>query len=387
MSYDLSLKEEMLKSHTWDVYSLKNYLQNKNLLNTIAGNHLGKTFEIIEELIIKYLNESQRNEEKNKEIEELKTRLQQVKQEIEDAKKSEAPVATQIQPVIQFVPYTNSQPGINIKSEIILTAGPRKDTTGNDTELGEDVAGLVSLQEETFFWLLDGTSDSAAITGNDGDNGHEASHIFSSRLLAQSVGHYIQKHIHRCFNGQIPLEQLLQEANEHISNEWVKRINNELPEKKGSILQMIHKGFQLICSTTVIMGRLLNNGHLYALRTGDSKIFPFKQVNGQTVLDREFKFTADPKEEHDRIAFRLAYDETTTSFVIDRNKPRWRTETAEDIHIAFAFSDGIGRITEAQLASNNPGIVEAIRQNMGRIPQKTFDDKSLIILERVSSNH
>jgi len=158
-----------------------------------------------------------------------------------------------------------------------------------------------------------------------------------------------------------------------------------LPEKKESILQLISKGYKLLCSTTVIMGRLLNNGHLYALRSGDSKIFPFKQEYGQIVLDSKFKLATDPKDDYDRIAFRLDYNESTASFIIKRNTPRWLSETSEDVQIAFAFSDGIGRITEAQLASKNPGIVEVIRQNIGRIPQKTFDDKSLIILERVSS--
>lgn len=386
MSDELSLKDQMLENHTRDIGKLMNFLESKNLMTSIAGYHLGNTYKIIEELISQYLNESQSNEEKTKEIIDLRARMQQITKETEEAKKRSIPVAAPVQPEIKFVPYTNIQPGISIKSEIILSAGPRKDTAGNDTELGEDVAGVVSLPEETFFWLLDGTSDSAAITGTSPENGHKTSHIFSSRLLAQSIGHYIQKNIYRCFSKQIPLEHLLNEACENVSNEWQIRIK-ELPDtKKESMLQTIRKGYKLLCSTTVIMGRLLNDGHLYALRTGDSKIFPFKQVNEETVLDREFELTADPKEDHDRIAFRLDYDEPTKDFVIKKNIPRWITRTSSDIDIAFAFSDGIGRITEAQLASNKKGIIDGIRQNLGRIPQKTFDDKSLIILERVSSN-
>jgi len=386
MSDHLSLKRQMHENYTRDVEELKKFLISNDLLTEHAVFHLGNTSNTIKELINNYLDESQTNEEKNKEIDALRTSLQQAKQESEEAKKSSLPAAGSIQPSIKFVPVSDHRPGISIKSEIMLTAGPRKEISGNDTELGEDVAGIVSFSEESLFWLLDGTSDSAAITGKDQENGYEVSHIFSSRLLAQNLGHYIQKNIHRCFREQIPLEDLLNNGCNYLKSEWEKRINSELQEKKESILQQISRGHKILCSTTVIMGRLLNNGHLYALRSGDSKIFPFIQVNEQMELDKKFKLAADPKEDYDRIAFRPDYNQSTAAFVIKKNTPRWLTETSEDVQIVFAFSDGIGRITEAQLASNNPGIVEVIRQNIGRIPQKTFDDKSLIILERVSSN-
>lgn len=385
MSYDLSLKDQMLESHTREVEELRKFLLSNNLL-TPTETHLNEIFKSIEGLITKYLAEDKSNQEKNKEIEALRTSLQQVKQESEEAKKSSLPAASSIQLLSQFVPYSNREPGISIKSEIMLTAGPRKEISGNDTELGEDVAGIVSFSEETFFWLLDGTSDSAAITGKDQKNSYEVSHIFSSRLLAQNLGHYIQKNIQRCFREQIPLEDLLNDGCNYLKSEWEKRINSELQEKKESILQQIGRGHKILCSTTVLMGRLLNNGHLYALRSGDSKIFLFKQVNEQIEFDKQFRLSAEPKYDYDRIFFQLDYDESTAAFVINKNAPRWLTETSADVQSVFAFSDGIGRITEAQLASRNPGIVEVIRQNIGRIPQKTFDDKSLIILERVSSN-
>jgi hypothetical protein len=79
----------------------------------------------------------------------------------------------------------------------------------------------------------------------------------------------------------------------------------------------------------------------------------------------------------------LDYEETTGQFSIRTNTPRTLTETLKEVSCLFVFSDGIGRVTEAQLASNHPGVVEAIRQNVARIPQKTYDDKTLIILERI----
>ncbi|MEO5891041.1 MAG: hypothetical protein ABIQ31_12350 [Ferruginibacter sp.] len=275
-----------------------------------------------------------------------------------------------------------------IKTEIILSAGPRKDTGNNDTELGEDIAGSVSLPGKTYFWILDGTSESFLIKGSDTkqeESGYEESHIFSSRLLAQSIGHFIQKNIYNYDPAEMPLDKLLTAAGKYVAEEWEKRLNNEPAEKKEAILEAIGKGFKPLCSTTAIVGCFYDDGHLFALRTGDSKIFPFKKSGSELTLFKNFKFTADPTGENDRIAFRLDYDEPSKAFIIKHNTPKWLTQSAGEIQSVFAFTDGIGRITEAQLSSDNPGIVEMIRQNIARIPQKTHDDKTLIILERINN--
>lgn len=333
-------------------------------------------------------NENTRSQAMNAEIDSLKNRLRETVKE--DTVLQNPPAQTQTPASsVQFIPYVTTTPKSFIKSEIILSAGPRKDNGNNDTELGEDVAGAVSFPNQTFFWILDGTSDSAAIKSlgvEDNTMRHEEVHIFSSRLLAQNIGYYIQKNIRQCLEDKLELNELMTRAIAHVSAEWEKRLNNELPEKKGSILQLIRKGFKPLCSTTVIMGRLLDDGNLYALRTGDSKLFPFKKANGQLTLDKTFKFTADPTDEYDRIAFRLDVDEASQSFIIKQNIPKWLTQSTDNVDYVFAFTDGIGRVTEAQLASDNPGIVEMIRQNIARIPQKTYDDKTLVILERVIMN-
>lgn len=267
-----------------------------------------------------------------------------------------------------------SMPGVYIKAEITLSAGPRKDSRGQDTELGEDVAGTLSLPGQTFFWLLDGTSDSAAIQ-------EEGAHIFSSRLLAQNIGYFIQRNIYRYSES---LEQLVADAADAIRQEWIKRINQATPDKKAAIVRLFEQGFRPLCSTTLLVGKFLDSGRLEALRIGDSKLFPFlRGGGGELEMAREYPFGKDPTNESDRIAFMLDYSKEDGQFSIRCNTPRNLLAGCDGVVSVFVFSDGIGRVTEMQLASNNPGIVEMIRHNIGHIPQKTYDDKSLIVLERI----
>jgi hypothetical protein len=344
-------QEETLRHYTAQLDALYDYLVGKGILTTgkttIRDIWVEQKFSSIkakmEELVDKYLQEEDRNQ--------LAGTAQQ--------------------------PAVDHTPDAYIKAEIMLSAGPRKDAGNQDTELGEDVAGVVCLPGQTLFWLLDGTSDNTEIR-------EEESHIFSSRLLAQNIGHYIQKNIAHYFAEDLALTTMLEQAAAQIVQDWTVRINQATPEKKAAIVRLLGQGFKPICSTTLLLGRLLTDGHLYALRTGDSKLFPFTRTpSGQLMLAGEFRLSRDPTTESDRIVFRLDYEEATGQFSIRTNTPRTLTETLKEVSCLFVFSDGIGRVTEAQLASNHPGVVEAIRQNVARIPQKTYDDKTLIILERI----
>ncbi|MBO9201030.1 MULTISPECIES: hypothetical protein [Niastella] len=394
MSGNVIRSQTTIDEYTGHLNKLKNMLIKRGLLTDSAVRHPGDIYKKIGDLIDQYTTEEHRNKEVNQAIEEVRKKLKEVQIEKDTVLAENRELQKRLvqngqsQPIKEiFVPYVISNNAAFIKSEIILSAGPRKDSQNHDTELGEDIAGSFSLPGQTFFWLLDGTSDSAAIKGlevTSNDNRHEEYHIFSSRMLAQSIGHFIQKNINRYFEQKTPLNELLTDATAYVHQEWEKRVNNEPAERKEAIIQLIRKGYKPLCSTTVIIGRLLENGHLYALRTGDSKIFPFKKANGQLALAKDFKFAADPTDEYDRVAFRLDMNENTGQLFIRQNNAKWLTQTAEEVQLVFAFTDGIGRVTEAQLASNNPGITEMIRQNISRIPQKTHDDKTLIILERVT---
>jgi len=51
----------------------------------------------------------------------------------------------------------------SLSAQVYLAAGPRKNIS-NDTELGEDVAGVKLVDNSIFFWILDGTSDSIILS-------------------------------------------------------------------------------------------------------------------------------------------------------------------------------------------------------------------------------
>ncbi|WP_207510978.1 hypothetical protein [Longitalea luteola] len=387
MADQQAVREKMIESYTQGVDSLYNYLVDKGLLRieTIHDSPLkikiAKIKERIIELIDKYLNEDARNASISADTDHVRNKLKQVMEENFELTKKLQQNETNNPPVtnIQFVPHVAPERRSHIKTEIMVSAGPRKEENHTDTELGEDVAGMLSLPRQTFFWLMDGTSDNVKLT-----DGPTTSHIFSSRLLAQSIGQYIQKHITQCFSDKITLNTLLEQARNHVQQEWVQRINALPAEKKLAIKQLIQDGMKPLCSTTAIIGRLTEDGHLHVLRAGDSKVFPFIQHNGEgTVLHKDFKFSKDPTHDNDRIAFRLDYSAENDAFQIVFNNTAWAIESAENISLAFVFTDGIGRVVETQLNSNNPGIAEVIKHNIARIPQKTYDDKTLIVLERL----
>lgn len=376
MADEEGLRQDMIKAYTEVVTDLERHLVNKGALSPEKGNmydiaarkKLKLIQDKIKELIDRYFSEDARNRSVSQELEQLKEQLRAAYKPVGAAGE------------VRYVPYMQpaDQPPVYIKAEVTVSAGPRKNTNGSDTELGEDVAGVLSLPEQTFFWLLDGTSDAATLM-----SGEEGSHIFSSRLLAQHMGHYIQKNISRCFGQEAKLEDLLQQARVQLTGEWTERINGVPAEKKESIIALIRQGFKPLCSTTIILGRLFSNGQLYALRSGDSKLFPFtRQEGSQLVLNRASKLFLDPTADYDRLAFQLNYREETGTFWIESNTIRWASEVIERVDTVFVFSDGIGRVVEAQLASDSPGVTEIIKQNISRIPQKTYDDKSFIVLER-----
>lgn len=392
MATDQAMREKMIASYSEVVDSLHNYLVDKKIMSLQTTNIHDSYFKVnlpliknkIIELVDKYMNEDARNTEIAADKEAILTKLKETLLENKTLtdKLTQYENGNHLLPVVHNVPYISPEYTAHIKTQIMMSAGPRKETGNTDTELGEDVAGTLSLPKQTFFWLMDGTSDSVKLSEDGKD--YEESHIFSSRLLAQSIGQYVQKHIAQCFYEKITVDQLLMQARDHVQQEWTERINALPAEKKQAIMQLIQDGYKPLCSTTAIIGRLTENGHLHVLRAGDSKVFPFIHHNGEgTILQPGFKFSKDATNDNDRIAFRLDYNPENNSFHISCNKPAWAIETAENITQAFVFTDGIGRVIETQLNSNNPGITEIIKQNIARIPQKTYDDKTLIVLERI----
>lgn len=326
--------------------------------------------------------QAQKIRELNDQLEESKREIQALKTRLSSGSLPAAPAPPAPVPIIIALPP--EMPPAYIKSEIMLSAGPRKETNKEDTELGEDIAGTLSLPGMTFFWLLDGTSESAIIHDQPPAAGQPGAHIFSSRLLAQDMACYFQKNILQHTRDRLALHTLVEKAQKHIREEWLTTLNSGRADRREAMITLIGSGYKPLCSTTLILGCMRADGMLYAIRIGDSKLYPFsREKDGDPQLLKSFRFKDAPRDENDRIGFMLVHDSDTGLFDIRMNKPRWAGADANDVSAAFVFSDGIGKVIEAQLASGNAQYLEKIRQNIPRIPQKTYDDKSLLVLERI----
>jgi len=277
-------------------------------------------------------------------------------------------------------------------AEILSSSGPRKNTDGNDTELGEDVGGIISLPECTYFWVLDGTSDSSIIkypsdqqTIAYTENSIEEYHVFSSRLLAQSLSAFISKNIITYSEKYGSFIELLDAAKHHLSDELANRINDEKPEKKDKIIKQLQSGYVLTCSATVIIGVLLKNGKMDTIRLGDSKVFPFTKDENGLKLIKDYKFINEPIDENSRIIFKVEYNEASNNFTLKSNSLKCAKDEAEEVFTLLAFTDGIGKITQMQLKMDVPNIVDKVLENIAKVPQKTFDDKTLIVIKRLET--
>jgi hypothetical protein len=142
------------------------------------------------------------------------------------------------QPVIQ--PFTEQRSNAGLFSnnypvkgivhgELLMSAGPRKkhqeDGGPNpDFDLGEDVAGLMTVNNQTIFWLMDGTSDSDEIRLPD------SGPFFSSRLLAQTLGWKIREVLTR--GSQTNTKEVLMRASQAVRMEWEDQIRKLRNAKK-----------------------------------------------------------------------------------------------------------------------------------------------------------
>jgi hypothetical protein len=258
---------------------------------------------------------------------------------------------------------------IYINSNVLVTAGPRKDKN-RDTELGEDSCGIYNLPEGTFFWILDGTSDSKIIETKE-------KIIFSSRLLAQQISYFIydivSKHNFDTTDNNKTLKEILVRALESTEKAFLNELNNISNEVKESILDDVGNNNFPVCSTTVLLGFLDKNGTLRYFYLGDSNLNSFKITN-ESVSPLE----KDNNENPSRLFLSLTY--VNNNFQIQQNGYLNKINiptVKSNVDYLVAYSDGIG-VSEKALSINPKLMLSKI----SLINQKTFDDKSLISLER-----
>ncbi|CAG5072934.1 hypothetical protein DYBT9623_04470 [Dyadobacter sp. CECT 9623] len=257
----------------------------------------------------------------------------------------------------------------SILSEIFMSAGPRKNSS-DDTELGEDVVGISSGFNRTFFWLMDGTSESSSVGSSTEEDEQEINYVFSSRLLAQELSYFFQQN---CEKERIA--KLVTSAIRVIKIKWLEELNKLPEQKRTDISDYLSKGLNIRCSSTLVFGYFSSAGELQYVNYGDSNVIPISNAKHLNIPILEP--TAN------RIILQLSIKNGL--FDIESNNIDDIEEHlyfVRNIRIVYVFSDGIGKLMQSRLKSslgNNEALVRAV---MAKAPHKTYDDKSLIILKR-----
>ena len=254
--------------------------------------------------------------------------------------------------------------------EVMVTAGPRKDFTNDPSEgdfgLGEDVVGLMTVRNSTYFWILDGTSDSNKIY-----TGANKREIFSSRLLAQSVGWNIQK-VFKDYPFEANSKLLLLKALEQVEIEWNKRIKGIKESEKKSLIDKLLEVKSMQCSTTILLGNISLDGKLDVCQIGDSKLIATPSPLSPPKSKGRFFANLSLDSDHFlKIVFNDLEDAESLQF------------TAENIHTVIAMTDGISSNTESWLRVQKDidFTNTQIREVLASRKENTQDDKAICIIQ------
>lgn len=312
---------------------------------------------------------------------------------------------------------------IYINSSILMSAAPRKDKDSQDTELGEDTSGIMNSPFGTFFWVLDGTSDSPSIVesvkkdvNTQIKNNHECEqvdkdnintptdiskseqidivekqqkHIFSSRILAQSLSANVAKHVNEllgahCFKiDSLELRKILEKSLRDTVTELeglLRRAYDSNPQMVNDIKESITNNIIPYCSTTILLGFFAKSGHLQYIILGDSNVYSY-QKNERGSFDFLGK---DHNDNPSRLFLFLSLDKNN-EIVINTNgfEEKIRPFEKKNIDLLFSFSDGIG---VSERAFENYEQPKMIFWNISKANQGTYDDKTLIMLEKQQIN-
>lgn len=250
--------------------------------------------------------------------------LNKVKDELKN--KSNSSNAT----VTLDVPHFEIPDGVFINSNILVSPGPRKDKD-NHTELGEDATGILNTQYGTFFWILDGTSDSPSIV-------NEKEHIFSSKNLSQLMNKNIREELILKSNENINLKELLLNSVESSKRDLMEKLKSSSNDILQKIASNIKSNNTPFCSTTVLIGFLSKQGTLQYFYLGDSEVLSFYNDGNKLIANQK-----DKNDNPSRLFVSILMNEN--SFVLKTNSfdVKLVVYKKENIDLVVAaFLDGIG---------------------------------------------
>lgn len=260
-------------------------------------------------------------------------------------------------------------------AEIMTTSGPRKKNMsepGADKDLGEDVCGFVADDKDLLIYLLDGTSDLHCL--KDPENNRE---YFSSRLLAQSIANQLR--LSFTANRREAMDVVMLRAIQTVKEDWISTINKLPGKEKSRVRTSIENKSFPECATTLLIGQLSINGQLTVYRSGDSKMFMFRNAPDNKIRFEDTPLVYKNEQSNDRAFFRLVLN-ANKEFDILYNKPNYEIIQKENMHTVVVFSDGIGMLTEQLLQQQYAMNAEAVRKEIIYQTQGTADDKSICFI-------
>ena len=295
-------------------------------------------------------NRDRRREEAQQAEAMLRRRAREEKQRLADATAAvESPVS-----------------GLLPRAELLVSAGPRKST--RETELGEDIAGTVVTIQRIIFWVLDGTSDTVVIPGEQGRD------LFSSRLFCLAISAALHQLAHKHTDAHKLAEAAFDEAKQQLQRQLEQHQAAFQRFGQSEPAETPHWDV----STTMLLGILSASGELDIFRIGDSKALCFgldKHVVPTPIDQKPASIGLG------RIHARLLRGEAFTLdlFTPDRPEQLHRGQ-ASGVSQVIAFSDGVGHSTEQYMRRMlGQRTYAQFRDELARTPNKTFDDKTLVL--------
>jgi hypothetical protein len=250
-----------------------------------------------------------------------------------------------------------------INAQLLVSAGPRKEH-GNDTELGEDACGIMNTSRGTYFWILDGTSDSLAIHD-------KKEHVFSSRVLAQNLSSSIKRTLSVPETNSQNLIHILDTSIALTRSRLLDKLKNAPEEIHQKISSGIQNNTYYFCSSTILFGFFSLGGELTYLILGDSEVKPY--VASDNDLE---SLHIDLNENPSRLFFSINFENEELDIRTNRFKEKIVEKYIERADVIVAYSDGV-----------KPLLPKISLSQLEDVPfqyQNTYDDKSMIILEKVN---
>lgn len=255
-----------------------------------------------------------------------------------------------------------------IIAELLMSAGPRKQ---NDSGLGEDAGGLLLNGDRCFYWISDGTSETAILENKD------LRVDFSSRRLAQELGESFRLQIvySDVSKANITLEDkvigaLLIQSMNAVMLKWSSSLDEVLRADKSFLDKAFDSAVtdNMEFSSTFQCGVLTSNGILQVGCFGDSPFLIKKKNRTHLYRPKNFRFFMRLNREDNLYSFT-----TSNEFAIEEY-------SFDEITFVAAGSDGVGRLLEFVHSMGPRFTFTRIRNKFSWFMPNTHDDKTLCIL-------